>query len=261
MDEPKDPKEVGKQLGTLVELLKEFEEGPSMPNDIRVGDMLAIERERSLPPPPGGLGSILGFWTAWVGALLSGISLMSAFVRIYQVGLNAFVSELVSTFRGATQPIVNIVNSWPLPFQLTPFAIEMILVYLTLFTISARTLQTYSWRRPVSVKVLGKEATLNVGFFSKSIMIISLWPIFTLLPLRNYLSAKKGLRYAKELPDTRRMANLRKILGPMAYPVSKEGMLDVWKGASRYSWYACLQVVLPPLIVVLLLVINMFPPF
>ena len=77
-------------------------------------------------------------WLHILSAISGAISVISAVSRLFEVGLVPVLASLVEFYRVLFSPIYFLFNLLPLPFDLPLWAVDLMIVYLSLFAMNIR---------------------------------------------------------------------------------------------------------------------------
>jgi len=80
-------------------------------------------------------------WWTQIAMLVSAVAIFSYVVRVLQIGLSGFFTDLLSTYRLIFHPIINFLLS-PFPFSLTDWQKDLLLVWFAIGGATCRTFWT-----------------------------------------------------------------------------------------------------------------------
>lgn len=213
------------------------------------------------------------FWVTWFGALLSGFSLTHAIFRVLDIGMSEFIGELFENYRTLMHPLLLLVRDIKLPFVVNYWMIDLLIVYICLFSVSIRVgiiHRKYAW-------AYGE----NYGKFKIKYIFWSVVDAIYLKPIAMGTSFKKFVTSYKSLIDQKRQSNpFSRFQGPALIPLLRKYTGEQFKNPAyseqikrelreisvsytkrQVNAYllSCLQILLLPIIVILLFILNFNP--
>lgn len=147
--------------------------------------------------------SAVSVWLGWFGVAAGVMSVISVFVRGFDIGLQPVLMDFVGFYRELVQPLYELVRMAPLPFAISQETVEFGALYAALFGLSARAefspvrhdLWAHRALSPVRFLYL-RQPNLPVRW-KQVIKCAFLAPFLFMQPLLDWVPFRKHLRYLR----------------------------------------------------------------
>ncbi|WP_053991273.1 hypothetical protein [Mangrovimonas sp. TPBH4] len=140
-------------------------------------------------------------WITWIGVIIGSLSAISAIVRIFEIGLIPVLKTFIEFYRSLLEPLHELINLPPWPFEIPFIFVDLLSIYLVLFGMSFRSFKSHLYLDSEYKRITEplKSKKYNSSKILHSLRLILLIDTITAFSIRLYFRISRRIEHQNGL--------------------------------------------------------------